>query len=187
MRTSKALQQALSDTVEQLALLGVSGVSREALGALIERNITAVAGRLGIQPASAWRYFDAAALARSIAEQAHPEDAQPSQVGEPPMPPHGNPEMALLIGGFLDALQEGGDLHAAVLNLAANAWMAGHVHGEDGCPGCAPRAAGGHDYDARMAAIRQEMPGYEKWFDPAVFHARLAETGWQLTRRSATG
>lgn len=185
MRNSKAFQQALADTVEQLAQLEVREVDRDALAGAIERRLVEVSARLGIQPSSALRYFDAGQFARTLAEQAG--SGPRTEVGAPPMPPPDNPEMAVLIGGFLEALAGGGSLHTAVVNLAANAWMAGHVHGEDGCPGCQARGAGGHDYSARMGAIRQNLPDYAKWFDPAVFDARLAETGWHLTRRPGGG
>jgi hypothetical protein len=40
--------------------------------------------------------------------------------------------------------------------VAVNAWMAGHIHGEDGCTGCdGSRGAVGHDWDARMRTITQ--------------------------------
>ncbi|MGQ7753670.1 DUF7019 family protein [Streptomyces sp. WC2508] len=53
------------------------------------------------------------------------------------MPPIDNPELALVLAGVPDSLaQSGGDLYATIINVAVNAWMAGHIHGEDGCTGC---------------------------------------------------
>ncbi|WP_234340519.1 hypothetical protein VM636_30190 [Streptomyces sp. SCSIO 75703] len=50
------------------------------------------------------------------------------------MPPIDNPELALVLAGVPDSLaQTGGDLYAVIINVAVNAWMAGHIHGEDGC------------------------------------------------------
>ncbi|MEU3707972.1 hypothetical protein ACIOML_29730 [Streptomyces anulatus] len=54
------------------------------------------------------------------------------------MPPIDNPGIALVLAGVPDSpAQTGGDLYAVIINVAANAWMAGHIHGEDGCTGYA--------------------------------------------------
>jgi len=187
VRNTKAFRQAVADTLEHLDQLGVSGIDAGAVGDLIEQNMTAVSMQLGIQAASSWRYFDAEALAEAIAEQArkakqqHGDDAD---MGQPPYPEVGNPELAILIAGFPGALAScGGDLHRAVLNLAVNAWQAGHIHGEDGCPGCESRGPSGHDYEQRMDTVRQQVPDFSKWFDSTAFNARLAETGYEVKSR----
>ena len=46
------------------------------------------------------------------------------------MPPLGNPELALVLAGVPDSLvQTGGDLYAVIVDVAVNAWMAGHIAG----------------------------------------------------------
>jgi hypothetical protein len=166
----------------------VTGVGRPAIADTIERNITAVSQQLRIQPASALRYFDAKDFAQQIAEMARESEALYGEgpgIGQPPLPPKHNPEMALLIAGFFDSLEEcDGNLFPVVLGLIVNAWQAGHIHGEDGCAGCDHRGPGSHDYAQRMARVRQDLPDYVKWFDPSVFNARLAEAGYELKRQA---
>lgn len=188
MRNTKVFQQAVDDTAGHLARLGVTGVSRPALADTIERNISAVSFQMKIQPASAFRYFNAEDFAEQIAERAreaeHAYGPGPG-AGQPPLPPKDNPEMAALIAGFFDSLEESdGNLSAVVSTLIVNAWQAGHLHGEDGCTGCDFRGPGGHDYNQRMAQLRREVPDYAKWFDPDVFNARFAESGYELKRRN---
>lgn len=147
----------------------------------IERNIRTVAERLGIQERSAWRYFDLVGLAASIAQQrqAAEDSSAPGQVGRAPMPPVDNPELALILGGVPDALEEsGGDLYSVVVN----AWMAGHIHGEDGCPGCQDKRPTGTDWQARMAAITAMQPDITKWFNREIWTAALNDTGYGVTR-----
>ncbi|MEU9108147.1 hypothetical protein AB0D54_28230 [Streptomyces xanthophaeus] len=110
---------------------------------IIEQNIRTVAERLGIQERSAWRYFDPAVLADSIAKQRqNSEEASTKEgAGKAPMPPVDNPELALILASVPDALEEnGGDLYSVILNVAVNAWMAGHIHGGTAAP--AARARG---------------------------------------------
>jgi hypothetical protein len=121
----------------------------------IEQNMNAVAQRLGIQVRSAWRYFDAAVLADRLAgsAQSFAEGGSAMDAGQAPMPPIDNPELALVLAGVPDSLaQTGGDLFSVIVNVAVNAWMAGHIHGEDGCTGCdGSRGPGGHDWQAGCA------------------------------------
>ncbi len=191
MRDTKAFQQAVADTAGHLARLGVTGISRPSIADTIESNITAVSQQLKIKPVSAFQYFDAGDFAQRIAETAREAEDQYGPgpgIGQPPLPPKDNPEMALLIAGFFDALEEsGGNLHTVVFNLIVNAWPAGHIHGEDGCTGCDFRGPGGHDYDQRMARARRDLPDYAKWFDPDFFSARLADSGYELRRRARKG
>jgi len=188
VRNTKAFKQAVADTLEHLARLGVSGVAPTAIADQIEQNITAASRQLGIQPASAWRYFEAESFAQAIAAREREERAQLGDgpfVGQAPYPEVGNPEMAVLIAGFPDALAEcGGDLHHAIINVIVNAWMAGHIEGEDACAGCDTRGPGGHDYAQRMASLRQMVPDFAKWFDAAAFNARLAEAGYEIRKRA---
>ncbi|MGZ3097072.1 hypothetical protein [Streptomyces sp. H72] len=61
---------------------------------------------------------------------------------------------ALVLAGVPDSLaQSGGDLYAVIVNVAVNAWMAGHIHGEDGCDG--RRGPAGHDREARICTITE--------------------------------
>ncbi|ONK13147.1 hypothetical protein STBA_39090 [Streptomyces sp. MP131-18] len=154
---------------------------------VIEKNVNAVAEQMGIQVRSAWRYFDAAGLAETIAQQ-HRDFKSGSAahgVGQAPMPPIDNPELALILGSVPDALAEtGGDLYAVVLNAIVNAWLAGHIHGEDGCPGCdGSRGSAGHDWDARMKGITAQVPDIMKWFDRDKWTAALHDSGFNVTRR----
>ncbi|MQS16109.1 hypothetical protein F7Q99_28695 [Streptomyces kaniharaensis] len=175
----------MAQTLTELAHRGVT-VRPGSVADVIERNITTVAQRLGIQERSAWRYFDAAALADSIAGQ-HQEFKDSSDaggVGQTPMPPVGNPELALILAGVPDALAEtGGDLYQVIVNVAVNAWMAGHIHGEDGCAGCeGSRGPAGHDWEARMKAITAQIPDIDKWFDRRVWTEAMNDSGFAVTR-----
>lgn len=185
MRNTKQFKAAVADTLAALARLGVTA-RPGTVADTVERNVTAVATQLGIQVRSAWRYFDADALAATIAEQhRRHEDQDQEAVGAPPLPPIGNPELAVILAGVPDALAEtGGDLYAVIVNVAVNAWMAGHIHGEDGCPGCdGSRGQAGHDWEARMKQICELMPDADKWFDRDVWTDALHDTGFSVVRR----
>lgn len=68
--------------------------------------------------------------------------------------------------------------------MAVNAWMAYHIHGEDGCTGCdASCGDAGHDWQARMRAITEMQPDITKWFDRDVWTAAVNDTGYTVTRR----
>ncbi|MEU6106569.1 hypothetical protein [Streptomyces flaveolus] len=161
----------------------------------IEKNINTVAQHLGIQVRSAWRYFDAAVLADRLAgsAQSFAEGSSATDAGQAPMPPIDNPELALVLAGVPDSLaQTGGDLFSVIVNVAVNAWMAGHIHGEDGCTGCdGSRGPGGHDWQARMRTITEMQPDISKRFDPTCGPAPsttratpspAADTGAQYSR-----
>ncbi|MFC8014323.1 hypothetical protein [Streptomyces cinereoruber] len=95
------------------------------------------------------------------------------------MPPVDNPELALILGGIPDALEEsGGDLYSVIVN----AWMAGHIHGEDGCTGCQDKRPTGTDWRARMDTITAMQPD-TKWFNREVWTATLNDTSYGITRR----
>jgi hypothetical protein len=150
VRNTKAFKEAVAQTLAELARRGVT-VRPGAVADVIEKNVNTVAEQMGIQARSAWRYFDAAGLAETIAQQHRDFEggSEARGVGQAPMPPIDNPELALILGSVPDALAEtGGDLYAVVLNTIVNAWLAGHIHGEDGCPGCdGSRGPAGHDWD----------------------------------------
>ncbi|MFE4205475.1 hypothetical protein ACFRSX_30920 [Streptomyces goshikiensis] len=184
MRNTRAFKEAVTDTLAELARQGVT-VRPGTVADTIERNIRTVAERLGIQERSAWRYFDPAGLAASIAQQrqATEDGGTPSEVGRAPMPPVDNPELALILGSVPDALEEnGGDLYSVIVSVAVNAWMAGHIHGEDGCTGCQNKRPTGPDWQARMAAITAMQPDITKWFNREVWTAALNDTGYSVTR-----
>ncbi|MGW5128973.1 hypothetical protein ACWEQ7_34025 [Streptomyces sp. NPDC004069] len=90
------------------------------------------------------------------------ESSNEKGVGQPPMPPIDNPELALVLAGVPDSLtQTGGNLYAVIINVAVNAWMGSHIHGTyvagrfghysrgvpcatcgvTGTPGCSPRTS----------------------------------------------
>ncbi|MER7466435.1 hypothetical protein [Streptomyces sp. NPDC097981] len=51
------------------------------------------------------------------------------------------------------------------MSVAVNAWLAGHIRGEDGCPGCqGSRGTAGSDWQAQMNSITAMQPGITKWF-----------------------
>ncbi|MGV9290715.1 hypothetical protein [Streptomyces sp. NPDC003719] len=56
--------------------------------------------------------------------------------------------------------QTGGDVFSVIVSVAVNAWMAGHLHGEDGCDGS--RGPGGHDWQARMRTITEMTAGPQR-------------------------
>lgn len=187
MRNTKAFKTAVSDTLAELERRGVA-VRPGTVADTIERNVSGVSDSLGIQVRSVWQYFDAGRLADTITQQRKDREEKEDKeggVGVAPMPPLGNPELALLLAGVPDSLTEtGGDLYSVLLNVAANAWMAGHIHGEDGCTGCeASRGPAGHNWEARMDAIRAQMPDIEKWFDSEVWNAAVQDSGFRLERR----
>ncbi|MFF9667102.1 hypothetical protein ACF1FY_34115, partial [Streptomyces althioticus] len=128
-------QDALGRTLSELARRGVT-LGPNGVADAIEQQATAIARRLGIKKREALSRLDTAALAGAIASAAQEREHADLAVGEGPFPPVDNLELAMILAGVPDALVEsGGDLYAVILNVAANAWMAGHLHGEDGCPG----------------------------------------------------
>ncbi|MFJ2008392.1 hypothetical protein [Streptomyces chartreusis] len=185
MRNTKAFKEAVAETLAELAGRGVT-LTSATVEDTIERNVQAVAAQLGIQVRSAWRYFDAAALADTIADSVQEFEASSSdkEAGQAPMPPRDNPELTLILAGVPDGLaQTGGDLYAVILNVAVNAWMAGHLHGEDGCEGCeGSRGPSGHDWQARMRTLNEMQPDITKWFDRDVWTRALNSTGFTVTR-----
>ncbi|MGW1170589.1 hypothetical protein [Streptomyces sp. NPDC002550] len=185
MRNTKAFKEAVAQTLTELARRGVT-LTPATVEDTIEQNVQAVANQLRIQVRSAWRYFDASALADSLAQSVREfEDSGTNEeAGQAPLPPQGNPELALILAGVPDALaQTGGDLYAVIINVAVNAWMAGHIHGEDGCAGCdGSRGPAGHDWEARMRTLTQMQPDITKWFDRDVWTSALNSTGLTVTR-----
>ncbi|MEV7581703.1 hypothetical protein [Streptomyces erythrochromogenes] len=69
-----------------------------------------------------------------------------------------------------------------VHNVAVNAWMASHIHGEDGCTGCQDKRPTGTDLQARMDTITAMTPDITKWFNREVWTAALNDTGCGVTR-----
>ncbi|MDL5206642.1 hypothetical protein [Streptomyces sp. ALI-76-A] len=185
MRNTKAFKEAVAQTLAELAHRGVT-LAPSTVEDTIEKNVSAVAEQLRIQVRSAWRYFDAAALADRLARSASAFEESSSEKGVgAPMPPIDNPELALVLAGVPDSLaQTGGDLYAVIVNVAVNAWMAGHIHGEDGCAGCdGSRGPAGHDWQARMRTITEMQPNISKWFDRDVWTAAVNDAGYAVTRR----
>ncbi|MFD9441803.1 hypothetical protein ACFWBR_27120 [Streptomyces sp. NPDC060006] len=62
--------------------------------------------------------------------------------------------------------------------MAVNAWMAGHIHGEDG-----GRSLAGHDWEARMRTITELQPNLTMWFDRDVWTRAVNDPGYTVTRR----
>ncbi|MFQ6147473.1 hypothetical protein ACLMNJ_31100 [Streptomyces seoulensis] len=186
MRNTKAFKEAVAQTLTELAHRGVT-LAPSTVEDTIEKSISTVADRLRIQTRSAWRYFDAAALADRLAQSqgSYEESSNEKEVGQAPMPPIDNPELALVLAGVPDSLaQTGGDLYAVIVNVAVNAWMAGHIHGEDGCTGCDnSRGPAGHDWEARMRTITELQPDITKWFDRDVWARAVNDSGYTVTRR----
>ncbi|WP_247706343.1 hypothetical protein [Streptomyces liliiviolaceus] len=185
MRNTKGFKDAVAQTLAALARREVT-LSPSTVADTIEQQITTVSERHGIQVRSAWRYFDAATTADHLAQSlsSYQESSTEKGAGQAPMPPVGNPELALILAGVPDSLaQSGGDLYAVIVNVAVNAWMAGHIHGEDGCSGCGDRGPAGHDWNARMDAITDMQPNMTKWFDRDVWTAAVNESGFTVTRR----
>ncbi|MEE1736403.1 hypothetical protein PUR49_07800 [Streptomyces sp. BE147] len=186
MRNTKAFKEAVAQTLTELAHRGVT-LAPTTVADTIEQQITTVSERLGIQVRSAWRYFDASLMAGRLAESlaSYEESSSEKDIGQAPMPPLDNPELALVLAGVPDSLAtSGGDLYAAFVNVAVNAWMAGHIHGEDGCTGCdGSRSDAGHDWEARMRTITEMQPNITKWFDRDVWTAAVNDTGFTVTRR----
>jgi len=186
VRNTKAFREAAAETMAALARRGIT-VRSGTVEDIIEERVTAVAQQLRIQVRSAWTYFNAEALAEAIAKQYREvqESGEDDEVGQAPMPPVDNPELALILAGVPDMLVEsGGDLYNVILNVAVNAWMAGHIHGEDGCAGCeGSRGDAGHDWEARMATITLLKPDITRWFDRTVWTAALHDSGFSVERR----
>ncbi len=186
VRNTKAFKEAVAQTLAELAHRGVT-LAPSTVEDTIEKDVSTVAEQLRIQVRSAWRYFDAAALADRLAHSASAfeESSTEKGVGQAPMPPIDNPELALVLAGVPDSLaQTGGDLYAVIVNVAVNAWMAGHIHGEDGCAGCdGSRGPAGHDWQTRMRTITEMQPNISKWFDRDVWTRAVNDAGYAVTRR----
>ncbi|MFG2432533.1 hypothetical protein [Streptomyces sp. NPDC048590] len=101
MRKTKAFKEAVAETLADLARRGVT-FAPATVADTIEQQITAVSGRLGIQVRSAWKYFDPSATADRLAKSqaAFEESSSEKDVGQAPMPPVDNPELALSSPGF---------------------------------------------------------------------------------------
>ena len=114
------------------------------------------------------------------------------------MPPIDNPELALVLAGVPDSLaQSGGDLYATIINVAVNAWMAGHIHGEDSCPGCdgsrgpagttgrpgcapSPRCSRPQAVDHALEGALERFPGRIR--GPTDPHRPLTNSGTTISR-----
>ncbi|MFF9492739.1 hypothetical protein [Streptomyces flaveolus] len=101
------------------------------------------------------------------------------------MRPIDNPELAPVLAGVPDSLaQSGGDLFSGIVNVAVNAWMAVHIHGEDGCTGCdGSRGPGGYDWQARMRTVTEMQPDISKRFDRDVWTRAMNDASDTVTRR----
>ncbi|MFE9687858.1 hypothetical protein [Streptomyces sp. NPDC006285] len=188
MRNTKVFKEAVAQTLTELAHRGVT-LATATVQDTIERQVTTVAERLGIQVRSAWRYFDAGVTADHLAQSlsSYEESSSDKGAGQAPMPPIDNPEFALVLAGVPDLLvQSGGDLYGAIVNVAVNAWMAGHLHGEDGCSGCdGSRGPAGHDWHARMRTITEMQPHIATWFGREVWTAAVNDAGYPLPAAGA--
>ncbi|MGJ5763179.1 hypothetical protein [Streptomyces galbus] len=123
MRNTKAFKEAVAQTLTELAHRWVT-LAPATVQDTIERQITTVAQRLRIQVRSAWRYFDASLTADRLAQSAASYEGSSSEkdVGQAPMPPLDNPELAVVLAGVPDSLaRSGGDLYAVIINVAVNA------------------------------------------------------------------
>ncbi|WP_258056079.1 hypothetical protein [Streptomyces sp. Ru62] len=98
LRNTKAFKEAVAQTSAELAQRGVP-LAPAMVGDTIVRNVSTVAELLCIQARSAWRYFDAAALADNLATSARTfeQSNADSGVGSAPMPSFDNPELALVL------------------------------------------------------------------------------------------
>lgn len=90
-----------------------------------------------------------------------------------PMPSEGCPELGLLMAEAADNLHHDGSLFHAFLELAVNAWMAGHIEGEDHCTGCTERGAGGHDWPARQEAVLDLFPNAQAFLHRSIWNAAM--------------
>lgn len=69
------------------------------------------------------------------------------------------------------------------ISVAVNTWLAGHIHGEDGCAGS--RGPAGHDRQVRMRTITEVQPDISKWFDHDVWTAAVNDAGHTVTPRGS--
>jgi hypothetical protein len=112
VRNTKAFKEAVAQTLAELAHRGVT-LAPATVADTIEKQISTVSERLGIQVRSAWRYFGAAVIADRLAQSLRSYEGSSSgkDVGEAPTPPLDNPELTLVLAGVPDFLaQTGGDL-----------------------------------------------------------------------------
>ncbi|MGW2397199.1 hypothetical protein ACWCYY_11660 [Kitasatospora sp. NPDC001664] len=176
-------QALLGRTLSELARRGVT-LGPNGVADAVEQQATAIARRLGIKKREALAHIAPGPLADSIAAAAREREHADLSVGAGPFPPVDNPELAMILADVPDALVEsGGDLYSVILNVAVNAWMAGHVHGEDGCSGCDFRGDTGHDWQARMDTLNAAVPDITKWFNRDVWTKALENSGYTVTRR----
>ncbi|MER6386890.1 hypothetical protein ABT236_00245 [Streptomyces sp. NPDC001523] len=186
MRNTKAFKDAVAVTLSELTSRGFA-FRRGTIADTVRDGMRLMVERLGVQTRSGRKHLgvdghpDRATARRGRTD----EDRTPAwEIGQPPTPPVDNPELAIILAGVPNALEEnGGDLYLVVLGVAVNAWMAGHIHGEDGCTGCRDkRGQAGTDWQARMDGITALKPDIAKWFDREVWTAALNDTGYTVTR-----
>jgi hypothetical protein len=82
VRNTKAFKEAVAQTLTELAHRGVT-LAPATVQDTIERQITTVAQRLGIQVRSAWRYFDASVTADRLAQAPPGVSAPAGGLGSP--------------------------------------------------------------------------------------------------------
>ncbi|MGI5447372.1 hypothetical protein ACQEVM_16615 [Streptomyces sp. CA-243310] len=186
MRNTKAFKDATAVTLSEPTRRGFP-FRRGTIADTVRDSMRLMAERLGIQTRSARKHLGVDGHVACATEQrGRTEGGQTPgwEIGQPPTPPVDNPELALILAGVPTALEEnGGDLYLVVLGVAVNAWMAGHIHGEDGCTGCRDkRGRAGADWQARMDGITALKPDIAKWFDRDVWTAALNDTGYTVTR-----
>ncbi|MEW1547820.1 hypothetical protein [Streptomyces tsukubensis] len=74
-------------------------------------------------------------------------------------------------------------MYTLVVNVAVNAWMAGHIHGKESCTGCeGSRGSAGHDWPTRMRAITELQPDVGKWLDLDVWPQAVIALGYTVPR-----
>ncbi|MEU5525171.1 hypothetical protein ABZ759_32235 [Streptomyces sp. NPDC047860] len=170
MRNTKAFKEAVAETLAELASRGVT-LAPSTVEDTIEKNISAVSG---------WASRCAPPGGTSTpphSPTASPTTHAPSRRAARRRAPgtrrcrrSATPSWRWCSLAFRTPWHRtGGDLYGVIVNVAVNAWMAGHIHGEDGCTGCdGSRGPAGHDWEARMRTIIEMQPDIAKWFDRDV-------------------
>ncbi|MFI6469895.1 hypothetical protein ACIBL5_06470 [Streptomyces sp. NPDC050516] len=92
-----------------------------------------------------------------------------------PRPPTDCPELAFIMACAADDLRAEHDVFDVILNTAVNAWLAGHIEGEDHCTGCNERGPQSHDWEARQKALSVQRPMDLAFFRSSMWHAATVD------------
>lgn len=92
-----------------------------------------------------------------------------------PRPSPDWPELAFILACAAEDVRAKHSIFNVILNTAVNAWLAGHIEGEDHCTGCNERGPQGHDWEERQKALSALRPMDLAFFRPSMWHAATVD------------